>query len=549
MMDNDLRRLKSSLQLFDKLECCSSNLNRNFNNVDAALALVDRDKMRCHIINCLTALYLAETQIRGSDETVDDENYELVKGKVFNASISMINDDKFDSDEAIVSSILSSFPFPDEGNVSDERSWLPQRFTLALGVRNRISEDDIRIMLSVDPLPKQRLSKREGNAVFMCDISGRCALHLVAQYSKSLELLEDILQIDHMMTKVVSESDYTREKSSPLGFLCRRPHFPLFDAMVLCLIEVDSSVEVISNGMINHIRSYDDCLHQDISPGSRGAKSLTLLGTLLDASQAVAEYDDSRIFHEACTSLRGELGISVLSLLLSKNGTGIKAFKYGNLPIHNAALHSCLEVVKFLHKAYPESISMLGNYECSLLHLAAWDSTRDIADVIGKVQYLCDQCPALIHLKDEQGNTALHELFTMGGRFECVRILCDINATVVKHKCTPSDNTSPRSGMLPLHLLIERHSPIAEVSDEGDCLCLLLRLYPAAAGIKDDHSRSPYDMAVSKDLSAYFLRLLLAADPTINPVRRHDLNFAARRQGMFLGYRALSSDTKPIIWT
>jgi hypothetical protein len=58
-MDDDLRRFKASIQLFNELECCPRSLNGNFNNVDAALALVDRDKMRCHIINCLTALYLA----------------------------------------------------------------------------------------------------------------------------------------------------------------------------------------------------------------------------------------------------------------------------------------------------------------------------------------------------------------------------------------------------------------------------------------------------------------------------------------------------------
>jgi hypothetical protein len=92
-------------------------------------------------------------------------------------------------------------------------------------------------------------------------------------------------------------------------------------------------------------------------------------------------------------------------------------------------------------------------------------------------------------------------------------------------------------------------STISEVSDEGDCLRLLLRLYPAAGGIKDDHSSSPYDMAVSKNLSAYFIRILLAADPTIDPVRRHDLNFEARRQGMFLAFRALSSNVEPTIWS
>jgi hypothetical protein len=85
--------------------------------------------------------------------------------------------------------------------------------------------------------------------------------------------------------------------------------------------------------------------------------------------------------------------------------------------------------------------------------------------------------------------------------------------------------------------------------DAGDCFRLLLSLYPAAAGIEDDHLRSPYDMAVSNDLSACFIRLLLAADPTIDPVRRHDLNFAARRQGMFLAFRAISNNVELTIWS
>jgi hypothetical protein len=120
--------------------------------------------------------------------------------------------------------------------------------------------------------------------------------------------------------------------------------------------------------------------------------------------------------------------------------------------------------------------------------------------------------------------------------------------TVVKDKCT-SNIYSRHSGMLPLHLLIERYLPIAEVSEEGDCFRLFLRLYPASAGIKDDHSRSPYEMPVAHRRSTYFIRLLLAADPTIDPVRRHDLNFAARRQGMFLAFRALSSNVEPSIWS
>jgi hypothetical protein len=41
-------------------------------------------------------------------------------------------------------------------------------------------------------------------ASVLCDQSGRYALHLVAQYSESLELLQDILQIDQKITKIVT---------------------------------------------------------------------------------------------------------------------------------------------------------------------------------------------------------------------------------------------------------------------------------------------------------------------------------------------------------
>jgi hypothetical protein len=86
------------------------------------------------------------------------------------------------------------------------------------------------------------------------------------------------------------------------------------------------------------------------------------------------------------------------------------------------------------------------------------------------------------------------------------------------------------------------------LSEIGDCFRYLLRLYPAAVSIEDGHGDTPYDIAVECQLDPYFLRLLLAVDPSLDPVKRQDLNFEARRQGMFLAYRALSSNEKPIIW-
>jgi hypothetical protein len=234
----------------------------------------------------------------------------------------------------------------------------------------------------------------------------------------------------------------------------------------------------------------------------------------------------------------------VLSLFLAKDSTRVKAIRERSFPIYVAAKYSCVDVVKFLHKAWPESISMLTGRDNSLLHLALTDGTSEIVDVIAKVRYICDhQCPALLHQKNSHGYTPLHTILKNGGRFdiECVKILCNLDATVVRDRC---------SWQLPLHILIECQSLISEVSDKADCFRLLLRLYPAAAGNEDGRygrSRRPHDMAYN--LSSYFIRLLLAADPTIDPVRRHDLNFAARRQGMFLAYRALSSDKEPTIWT
>jgi hypothetical protein len=87
-----------------------------------------------------------------------------------------------------------------------------------------------------------------------------------------------------------------------------------------------------------------------------------------------------------------------------------------------------------------------------------------------------------------------------------------------------------------------------EVSIEGDCFRLFLRLYPASAGIKDGRLKTPYDWAVDDGLSVYFLRLLLNADPSIDPVQRHNLNYAARREGMFLAFRALFNTVEPTIW-
>jgi hypothetical protein len=101
-------------------------------------------------------------------------------------------------------------------------------------------------------------------AFAICDQSGRCALHLVAQYSESIELLQNILQMDCKMTKSFVDVKRNGMQITPLGLLCRRLYFATidksatFDKMISCLLEADSSVEVIYDGIIECLR-YSGC--------------------------------------------------------------------------------------------------------------------------------------------------------------------------------------------------------------------------------------------------------------------------------------------------
>jgi ankyrin repeat protein len=453
---------------------------------------------------------------------------------------------------------------------------------VALSVENKISEEDILILQAANPLAMHSFSEingrgytpvhllcmqkrpnislvrkiclRDPQAFVLSDRNGKSALHMVVQHCESLEVLQSILQMDHSLTKKSVVGPYDGSKTTPLGLFCGRSEFPSFHKMLPCLIEVDSTVEVIYDGVMQCMRQYKGSSYQDISPGSRGESTLILVGKLLDANPDVATYRNGHIFHWACISLRGELGIAVLSLFLSKNSEGIKSIGDGWLPIHSAAFNSSLDMIKFLLKVYPESLTMVisgqGNRDGStLLHLALRNKFN-IANAKAIVEYLCKLCPALVHMECSQGDTPLHLAFMIQRELnmEVVKILCNTDESVVRDKCAPTATTLSRFLQLPLHLLIACKPPRKEVSDEGDCFRLFLKLYPASAGVKDGHSKTPYDLAVSKGLSVYFIRLLLNDNPFIDPVKRHDLNYAARREGLFLAFRALSTTVEPTIW-
>jgi ankyrin repeat protein len=99
----------------------------------------------------------------------------------------------------------------------------------------------------------------------------------------------------------------------------------------------------------------------------------------------------------------------VLSLFLQKNSEEIKSLDdQGYLPIHDAAVFSSLNVIKFLLEIYRESLTMVTSFEAesfqglNLLYQACLNDSN-IADTKAIVEYLCKLCPALIHMKCIQG--------------------------------------------------------------------------------------------------------------------------------------------------
>jgi hypothetical protein len=405
---------------------------------------------------------------------VAHEQYISAKNRVFVSALSTIMDDKesFDDDNCLLKSLLA--PFPDKEKMTDGHSWLPLHFALALG--NKVREADVHILQSQDPLAMQRYRLKESNncqsryipAHFLCmqthpnmslvkylsirdlksfimrvhepyNPKGRNALELAADYSESVGLLTVLLQIDQSIIRR-NRGDDTFTSVTALGFLCGRSQFCSFDEMLECLIALDSSVEVVRDGLTSCLRFYgrSNCDHQVV---------LALIESLFKANSsfltAIHGYGGN-IFHRACSHLEGKLGVVVISFLFSKYDDQVEALllstnQSGTLLIHYAAWRSTSNIVKLLIEACPESRSETHSEGDNLLRFAlipAVNSTltdRDRAIMNAKVQYLCCHYPELLLLCNDSGYNPLNDYLYSCEKLdlETVKIMCEADKTIV----------------------------------------------------------------------------------------------------------------------
>jgi hypothetical protein len=101
---------------------------------------------------------------------------------------------------------------------------------------------------------------------------------------------------------------------------------------------------------------------------------------------------------------------------------------------------------------------------------------------------------------------------------------------------------SKRQKQLPLHILLNNPAfPKSLTKCDLEKIRILLRYHPLAASAPSSKGDTPYSVAVSRGFPDTVKRLLLRADPSIDPAELHRLNYAERRMAMFLAFSAISS--------
>ena len=253
-----------------------------------------------------------------------------------------------------------------------------------------------------------------------------------------------------------------------------------------------------------------------------------------------------------------------------------------SLPIHNAAQYGSFEVMKFLHDLNPQAMINCAAYiennddgdmvltsdpdGHNLVHLVLCDHRCDeVAQK--KEKFLCAQDPDMLFHRAYRGTplhrallsattTSHHPKLGSAAMIPMVRLLCEIGggSSLVTIPTVSINAGDSCNGWLPLHYYINHFFGVLNsslFSEATDLFHLMLQWYPEAAGIVAgtgvEYRKSPYQLAVDKNLDTYYVRLLLRAAPDHNSTELHRLNYAERRMAMFLAFRAVSEASKPLL--
>jgi ankyrin repeat protein len=259
--------------------------------------------------------------------------------------------------------------------------------------------------------------------------------------------------------------------------------------------------------------------------------------------------------HRLCRgcSFTTKAELNLLKTLLStfKEGASV-VDAVGNLPVHCAMISGkCpVEALEMLLDAYPEALNTReANVQRNLLTLTSFASSIDT------LKYLLQRCLGLARIADRNGQLPFHAA-ARHSNVDGLKLLYDAYPDAIR--------MSTIFGELPLHIALLSYSRFPDpLSADADTIRLLLKLCPnavnlqrpytaaemAALAVADDNAEehvwdgdgvalTAYEQTEIDHVDDYIVRLLLQACPDADPERAKELNYAARRQLMFLAFSA-----------
>ena len=514
-------RKKRCYNQFIKLNCvkpCDTRrLNAGSHNFD--ITLLDVEKMKTLIMDCVAALGIVQKEMARTKQplklTKDGEpltkEEQDASNKVFVASLSTMATamilDSCDVPKQSNSLIRLLRAFPDYSKQMDGRGWLPLHWAVITD-ESSVSEDDVKAVYTSDPMALQRYHRNDSTfygytpAHLLCMQSvtqrnmsliqyfsvcnehaftmsaiepdrnepllySSSALHAACELGQPTEeLLKHLLQLDSSQTKKkCSENGYT-----PLGYLSK--NISCSDSLVACLLEVDSSTEVVGNA----IRS---CLNSSDYTGMLGRVEM-----LLKVNPEAAKYHNLsglNMLHLAAKKgkMPSQLCIDIMQRIVAVHKDAVREVDSGGwLPVHFAAFFSNVEVIEFLLGLYPESASVVTVASYTLLDLAVNDDESTTSVMEAKVRFLCSRYPAMILQRDNEGLIPLHDAIR-GRLLSAVQLLCEVGGQEQLREPVihSTDADYEHNGELPLHYLIRwqislppQYSPLSTVADYV-CFC------------------------------------------------------------------------------
>jgi len=349
--------------------------------------LYDEDRLQMHVMDCVGALVFYQRMFDSLNVLSDDAL--CAKRRLFWQTLMQVSSSLAENkrtNEAL-NTVLESFP--DEKKATDGRSWLPLHFAVSLEQTN--PADITTIFLSNTESIKEGTDARQINPCHLFAISensdlkllqqlkiynsrlgqsetsnGNTPLHLAALHSTSIALIKELIQIHPPALRMVNESGET-----PFDLVFENTT-SMAPNILRAFLQIDPALIRRPNGAKNDQVSIHCCVQSSDNPNV-----LELLSILLEADNDLVNVPTSRELLPIHLAARHST-VEVMKALYERSKTSINVIvpDWGSVA-HQASRGLQLENLEYIHSIDPELLLLANNFNATPLHTALMEEEAD----------------------------------------------------------------------------------------------------------------------------------------------------------------------------